>query len=168
MIGIVRFDFFTIVPFVGYGCIGTFGIAICTFARGIAHDGMRFTADFLVAACTDIPMLIFIILCDVCAMVDSGRKNFSATFARIGGGATDSMAFFERNGVETVDTGDPMVVFIVFEGRGIIMFNVVAVIFCMTMAAYTGLTTGCEMGFNICLRSAYLTFVPVADIVITE
>ena len=61
-----------------------------------------------------------------------------------------------------------MVVFIVFEGRGIIVFNVVAVIFYMTMAAYTGLTTGGKMGFDIYLCSTYLTFFPVADIVITE
>ena len=165
MIGIVRFDFFTIVPFVGYGCIGTFGIAICAFARGIAHDGVRFTADFLVAACTDIPMLIFIILCDVCAMVDSGRKNFSATFTRIGGGATESMAFFERNGVETVDTGDPMVVFIVFEGRIVVVLDIVAGVFRATITAYARLSAGGNVGFDICFCAASLAFFPMADIV---
>lgn len=126
---------------------------------------MRFTADFLVAICANAPVFIFIIFYGVCAMMNFGRRNLGAAFAELGRSTIDGVAFFECNGVEAVNAGNPVVILIVFEGRIVVVLDIVAGVFRATMTAYARLSTGGNVGFDICFCAASLAFFPMADIV---
>ena len=151
MVGFIEF-YVIEVPSMCYFCRVTFCVAICTFPRSIAQNGMWDAIDFLVAGRTNTPMLFFIIFYDFRCIVFYFfcRCEFNAANIAVVRICTNSiMLVFVKNGLVTIDANDPVVFFVMIKSRALYMRNVAAIVFCTASAACARIATGCGMGFYI-------------------